>query len=218
MKIEIKQNCLWIREAESPDVLFSSRENWMEPLSKQECLLLIVEPCTSFRMPQDTERCREIAVFFQKLPVLTIFASSTLEQVDFSALLLFDIRLGVSDYILPRETIFTVEQQERYKILCGEQALLQYHSFIKNGKEDGWKTRLMRILPETAHFSEAVQAYAEDLWKDKTPFQTKAVISCLLQARTGNVQQVLKAESCQFYRLIKAKGEAAANGTDETMV
>jgi len=72
MKIEIKQNCLWLREAESPDALFSSRENWMGQLSKHECLLLIVEPCASFRMPQDVERCREIVAFFQELPVLTI--------------------------------------------------------------------------------------------------------------------------------------------------
>ena len=47
MKIEIEQNCLWLREAESPDALFSSRENWMGQLFKHECLLLIVEPCAS---------------------------------------------------------------------------------------------------------------------------------------------------------------------------
>lgn len=218
MKIEIEQNCLWLREAESPSSLFSNRENWMGQLSKHECLLLIVEPCASFRMPQDVERCREIVAFFQELPVLTILASTAWEQVDLSALLLFDIRLGVSDYILHRETILTVEQQKRYEILCGEHALWRYRSFAENSTEDRLSTRLVRILPETVDFPEAVQAYAADLWKDKTPFQAKAVISCLVQARTGNAQQVLEAESCQFYRLIKAKREAAANGTDETLV
>lgn len=217
MKIEIKQNCLWLREAESPSILFSNRENWLEQLSKYECLLLIVEPCTSFKMPQDAEKCREIVTFFQGLPVLTILASTTWEQVDLSAFLLFDIRLGVSDYILHRETVLTAEQQKRYEILCGEHALLRYHSFAKNTTEDGFATRLVRILPETVDFLETVQAYATDLWKDKTPFQAKAVISCLVQARTGNAQQVLAAESRQFYRLIKAKREAA-NGTDETLV
>lgn len=190
----------------------------MGQLSKHECLLLIVEPCAPFKMPQDAEKCKAIAAFFQGLPVLTIFASTTWEQVDLSAFLLFDIRLGVSDYILHKETILTEGQQKRYEILCGEHALWRYRSFAENSTEDGLATRLVRILPETVDFLEAVQAYAADLCKDKTRFQTKAVISCLVKARVGNAQQVLEEESCQFYRLIKAKREAAANGTDEILV
>ena len=218
MKIEVKQNCLWIREAESPDALFANRENLLEQIDQQECLMLMVEPCEAFSMPKDEDRCAAIAAFFQELPVLTVIAGTVLEKAELAALLLFDIRLGCLDYRISRGTVLSAAQQKRYEILCGEKELLKYLSFAEHGTDDFLITRLVRILPQEADFHEEVQTYAENLLKDKTPFQTRAVISCFVQARTGDAQRVLNEESRQFYRLIKAKMEESANGTDEAMV
>ncbi|MGN1114802.1 MAG: hypothetical protein ACI4RC_06755 [Oscillospiraceae bacterium] len=214
MKTEIKQNCIWISEADSPATIFANGEKLLEQITQQECVMLIVEPGDSFEMPQDTDQCEAIAEFFKEIPVLTVIADTALEKAELSALLLFDIRLGCSDYVISKGTVLSGEEQKRYEILCGEKEFLKYNAFEKSGSADLIAAGLIRKLPQSDDFHKEVQSYIKSLIGDKTSFQTKAVVSCLVQARTGESERVLNEESRQFYRLMKAKTEESANGTE----
>lgn len=218
MKIETKQNCIWISEADSPEAIFKDRENLLGQIAQQECAILVVEPEDSFKMPQDAEQCEAITAFFRELPVLTVIAGTAFEKADIDSLMLFDIRLGCSDYAISKDTVLSAEQQKQYEILCGEKALVKYLSYMDNGTEGSFATNLIRILPQTEDFRDEVNTYVESLLEGKSPFQTKAVVTCFVQARKGESKLVLTEESRQFYKLMKAKMEESANGTDETMV
>ncbi|MGN0593633.1 MAG: hypothetical protein ACI4I6_00610 [Hominimerdicola sp.] len=218
MKIKTKQNCIWIRDAESPYALFENKENLLKQIANHECLVLIVEPSNTFKMPQDSVQCELISEFFSELPVLTIIADTALEKTELAALLLFDIRLGCSDYVICKDTVLSAKQKSQYEILCGEKALLKYLSFADSETEESLVTNLVRVLPQSANFHEEVNTYVESLLEGKSSFQIKAVISCFVQARKGDSMRILYEESRQFYRLMKAKMEESANGIHETMV
>ena len=130
-------------------------------------------------------------------PFITAVHTDDFSESDAEDLLYFDLRFSSDVFTAGCETAKKLSENENFAVLFSDKSLLELKKFASSGSDSKLGLDYFSITEES--FDE----YFERIYKDKTPFQIKALTECLVVLRKGKPGLGFNKESVNFYKLIK---------------
>ena len=130
-------------------------------------------------------------------PFTTAVHYDDLSASDAEDLLYFDLRFTADTLKADRETAKKLSENENFRILFSDKRAYDLKKYAASDISDETELNYFAVTEES--FDE----YFDRIYKEKTPFQIKALTECLVALRKGKPELGFDKESVNFYKLIK---------------
>ena len=145
----------------------------------------------SAALDADTKKALADAPFTTAVHTDDLFASAVED------LLCFDLRFTSEILKADKETVKKLSENENFRILFSDKRVFELKKYAISDSSDEIELGYFSVTEES------IDEYFERIYKEKTPFQIKALTECLVALRKGKPELGFDKESVNFYKLIK---------------